>query len=103
MLSFYIAQYNAWCLNNGDHETPKRSYVNWNAELIWKMRTELAYQWDLLEDEIPIVFEKLLQSIKRPLLNLKSFIRGKSGKAPQNLEGITNPHWYDQNKNSFSH
>ncbi|KAH6700598.1 hypothetical protein BKA61DRAFT_705543 [Leptodontidium sp. MPI-SDFR-AT-0119] len=69
--------YNAWCLNRGDHATPKRGHLNWNSELIWKMRIELAYQWGLLEDEIPTVFETLLQSIRTSLLNLQSHLRGK--------------------------
>jgi hypothetical protein len=59
--------------------------VNWNAELIWKMRMELAYQWDLLEDDIPIVFENLLQSVKRRLLDLKSYLGGKLKKTPQSF------------------
>jgi hypothetical protein len=64
-------------MNDGDHRTEKRGKVNWNAELIWKMRMELAYQWDLLEDDIPIFFTDLLQSVKRQLLDLKSHLRGK--------------------------
>lgn len=51
---------------------------------------ELDFQWDLLEDDIPFAFEKLWQSIKHRLLNLKSFIQGKSMMAPQNLEDSTN-------------
>lgn len=41
---------------------------------------ELAYQWDMLEEEVSIVFDKLLQSVKQRLLNLKSVIRGESMK-----------------------
>jgi len=41
------------------------------------MRTELAYQWDMLEEEIPTLFEELLQSVKDQLLELKSTMRGK--------------------------
>lgn len=74
---FVAAQYNAWCLNRGDHATVKRDHVNWNAELIWKMRSELAFQWGLVEDEIPIVFEKLLHSIRASFLDLQSHLRGK--------------------------
>ena len=64
---------------------------------------ELKYQWDLLEDEIPIVFEKLLHSVKDRLLNLKSLTKGQSRKPPQNLEDSTNPRRYDQSKDSLSH
>jgi hypothetical protein len=53
---------------------------------------ELAYQWDMLEDEVLIVFDNLLQSIKRQLLNLKSFMRGESMKVLENLEDSTNYH-----------
>jgi hypothetical protein len=74
---FATGQYNAWCLNNGDHETGKRGHLNWNSELIWKMRTELAFSWGLVEDEIPIIFDKLLQSIRTCFLNLQSHLRGK--------------------------
>ena len=63
---------------------------------------ELAYQWDLLEDEVSIVFEKLLQSVKHQLLNLKSFIRGESMKIVQNLEDSTNYRRHYQNKDLFS-
>jgi hypothetical protein len=44
---------------------------------------ELAYQWDLVEEEIPTVFEKLLQSVESRLLDLKSYIRGKFMEAAQ--------------------
>ncbi|RDW73267.1 hypothetical protein BP6252_07174 [Coleophoma cylindrospora] len=70
--TWHTAQYNAWCKNNGDHTTPRRGSVNWNSELIWKMRSELAYQWDILEDEIPIVFTELLKSIRLSFLKLKT-------------------------------
>jgi hypothetical protein len=74
----YAAQYNAWCINDGVHQTPRRRFVNWNAELVWKMRSELEYQWDLVEDEIPIVFRGLVQATKAPLEFLESLIRSES-------------------------
>jgi hypothetical protein len=77
LLILLLAQYNAWCLNNGDHETAKRGHVNWNSGLIWKMRMELAYQWGLLVDEIPTVFRTLLESIKIRLIDLQSHLKGK--------------------------
>ena len=64
------------------------------------MRTELALQWDIVEDTIPSIFQELLRSVKDRLLDLKSLIRGGSLKAPLNIDGGTNP---DQNKGSFSH
>ncbi|KAN0095627.1 hypothetical protein V8E51_016338 [Hyaloscypha variabilis] len=85
--SWHWTQYNAWCLNHGDHATAKRGHVNWNSELIWKMRMELAFQWGLVEDEIPIVFEKLLQSIRACFLNLQSRLR-EQGFASPLVQGI---------------
>ncbi|RDW87518.1 hypothetical protein BP5796_03212 [Coleophoma crateriformis] len=72
---WHTSQYNAWCRNNGDHRSEKRGSVNWNSELIWKMRSELAYQWDILEEEIPIVFIKLLESIRLSFLKLTSKVQ----------------------------
>ncbi|RYP02574.1 hypothetical protein DL764_005748 [Monosporascus ibericus] len=64
-------QYYAWCLNKGNHETPSRSREDWNAKIIWKMRMELDYQWDLVEEEIPSLFESLLDTVKSELGYLK--------------------------------
>lgn len=72
----FVAQYNAWCLKNGDHKTPKKK-VNWNRELIWKMRTELEYQWDLLEEIIPDTFKELLDSVISHLRSLKLLLKSK--------------------------
>jgi hypothetical protein len=40
------------------------------------MRTELAFQWGLVADEIPIVFEKLAESTKAHFLTLQSHLKG---------------------------
>jgi hypothetical protein len=90
---FVTAQYNAWCLNRGDHATAKRGHLNWNSELIWKMRTELAFQWGLVEDEIPAIFEKLLQSIRACFLNLQSHLRGKWSRKSKSQQSGTNDHY----------
>lgn len=37
---------------------------------------EMEYQWEILEEEIPTQFKKLLQSAKATLLALQSKIRG---------------------------
>jgi hypothetical protein len=65
--------------------------VNWNAELIWKMRMELAFQWGLVEDEIPDVFRTLLPAVNAQLLYLKSFIQGQFMSFLRRLEDNTNP------------
>ncbi|KAI1057394.1 hypothetical protein LB507_011543 [Fusarium sp. FIESC RH6] len=70
------AQYNAWCLNNGDHQTMKRGHENWNSKIIWKMRMELECQWDLVEEEVSDVFTQLLEAIKKSLESLKSSLKG---------------------------
>ena len=75
-IDFQIAQYNAWCRNNGDYETSKRGAVNWNQELIWKMRSELDYPWDIIEEDCPQVFEELLQALESML---KQFISKFTG------------------------
>jgi len=72
-----LAQFNAWCLNNGNHSTPKRGHEDWNAKIIWKMRTELDYQWDLVEDEISVVFEQLLKSTEEVLASLRETVLGE--------------------------
>lgn len=73
--SWHWSQYNAWCLNNGDHETMKRGHENWNAKIIWKMRMELEGQWDLVEEEVYDVFNELLEAMKNRLNSLKSSLR----------------------------
>jgi len=48
---------------------------------------ELAFQWDLVQDEIPIVFDKLLQSIRACFLNLQSHFK-EQGFASALVQGI---------------
>ncbi|KAF5589898.1 uncharacterized protein FSUBG_11004 [Fusarium subglutinans] len=67
----FFGQYNAWCLNNGDHQTLNRGHENWNAKIIWKMRTELESQWDLMEEEVTDVFSALLDGVRNILDQLK--------------------------------
>ncbi|OBT81787.1 hypothetical protein VE02_09856 [Pseudogymnoascus sp. 03VT05] len=85
--SWHWTQYNAWCRHDGYHYTEKRGKVNWNAELIWKMRMEMAFQWETLEEDIPTMFKDLLQSAKAPLLALQSEMREKCF-SPLLVEGI---------------
>lgn len=56
----------------------KRGPVNWNRELIWKMRTELEYQWDLLEETILTSFEDLLDTVKRHFREVESLLESMS-------------------------
>lgn len=43
------------------------------------MRTELDYQWELVEDEISVVFKSLLKSVKELLTDLKEALLRKFG------------------------
>jgi hypothetical protein len=52
---------------------------------------ELAYQWDLVGDEIQDVFRTLSLAVKTQLLSLKSFVQGHSMKLPRNPKYSTNP------------
>lgn len=72
------AQHYGFCLNNGHHETPKRPREDWNAKILWKTRMELEYQWDLVEDEIPLVFDRLLDKAKIELAYLKDQLKSES-------------------------
>ncbi|KAM0490651.1 hypothetical protein ACHAP8_011340 [Fusarium lateritium] len=65
------SQYNAWCLRNGDHQTPKRGHENWNAKIIWKMRMELEGQWDLVEEEVPEAFAAIYDRVNDLLNSFK--------------------------------
>ncbi|KAK3306258.1 uncharacterized protein B0T15DRAFT_396538 [Chaetomium strumarium] len=59
----WSTQYDAWCRNNGYHCTPKRGRVDWNAKIIWKLRAELDFQWDIVQEEIRSVFDELLATV----------------------------------------
>ena len=72
----YSAQYKAWCLNNGNHWTAKRQAEDWNAKIIWKMRTELALQWEIVEEEIPALFSALSESVNEIMADSKEVILG---------------------------
>jgi hypothetical protein len=69
-------------LQNGNHSTLNRKHVNWNANLIWKMRMETEFAWELVLDEVHVVFERLkstvtasLEYIKTKALGMLAFCR----------------------------
>ena len=68
----------SWCRNDGDYETEHRR-ENWNARIIWKMRTDLAFQWDLVEEDIPELYGALTESVRTALADLKDTILGTFG------------------------
>ncbi|KAH6682229.1 hypothetical protein F5X68DRAFT_192586 [Plectosphaerella plurivora] len=59
--------YRAWCRRNGSHQTPSRGQVNWNSDLAWKMRSELAFAWDLVFEEVASIYGRAAQSMSKHL------------------------------------
>ncbi|ERT01391.1 hypothetical protein HMPREF1624_02637 [Sporothrix schenckii ATCC 58251] len=68
------AQYNSWCLHDGDWSTPKKPHVNWNAELIWRMRIDLDFQWDIFEEQTQDEFNAVHENLGASLVELKDVI-----------------------------
>ncbi|KAK3291871.1 uncharacterized protein B0H64DRAFT_242135 [Chaetomium fimeti] len=60
---WHYTQYSAWCGNNGKYST-RLLTADWNAQIIWKMRMELAYQWEIVIEEIDALFNTLLAAIE---------------------------------------
>ena len=74
----YLVQYNAWCLKDGNHSTPKRNAQDWNATIIWMMKAELDCPWNIVQEDIPDQFSALSGSIREILEDLKREIIGTS-------------------------
>jgi hypothetical protein len=68
------AQYNAWCRHNGHHYTNKRGDVDWNALIVWKLRSELEFQWDIVQDEVKDVFRDLQATVSKQFGALETAI-----------------------------
>ncbi|KAM0272239.1 hypothetical protein ACHAQH_008760 [Verticillium albo-atrum] len=66
-----LDSYNAWCRHNGKYSTPVHENIDWNSQIIWKMRMELAFQWEIVEEEVPAVFAKLTEDLSKELTWLK--------------------------------
>jgi hypothetical protein len=64
-------EHSQFCLNYGKGTRISGKHINWNSEIIWKMRTELDFQWDLLEEEIPKVLTALQAVSITTFKNLK--------------------------------
>ncbi|CAK7218513.1 hypothetical protein SEUCBS140593_003572 [Sporothrix eucalyptigena] len=73
-LMTYFSHYNAWCLNNGEHSAPKKDYTNWNAKINWKMRSEIEYPWDLVEELTQSHFDEFEQALSGRLMKIKEYI-----------------------------
>jgi hypothetical protein len=52
--------------------------VNWNQDLIWKMRSELDFQWELVEEEAVDIFKVLLESLVSELILFKAQLEGNA-------------------------
>ncbi|CAG9951905.1 unnamed protein product [Clonostachys rosea f. rosea IK726] len=83
-IEWHWSQFNAWCLHDGNHETDGREREDWNAKIIWKMRSELEYQWEVLEQERSEVFSTLLGTVSTLLVSLKSNIQSLAPVTVQN-------------------
>lgn len=74
--------YKAFCSRNGHHETAKRPREDWNAKILWKMRMELAYQWDLVRDEVSDVFTRLQEIAATQMKGLQDTVKGAINPVP---------------------
>lgn len=66
------AQYNAWCKNDGKHQTGKRPFADWNAEVIEGMVSDSRDAWDLVERRSSNLFASLASSLATQLDSLGS-------------------------------
>lgn len=85
---WHWTQYNAWCRNNGHHYTEKRGDVNWNKEIIWKMRTELALQWEMVEEEMPKMFKSVEEAVDESFGEIQATMRSL-GAVPTLSESVS--------------
>lgn len=85
---WHWTQYNAWCRNNGHHYTEKRGDVNWNKEIIWKMRTELALQWEMVEEDMPKLFKSIEEAVDKSFGEIQATMRSL-GAVPTLSESVS--------------
>ncbi|KAI7973128.1 hypothetical protein EIK77_004405 [Talaromyces pinophilus] len=81
-------------MKNGNPSPQGSDHVNWNGELIWKMRSELAIEWDIFEQEIPIIFKDLLRRLKKCLEEMGTYLGSQLNSVllNKNLSGMLEPH-----------
>lgn len=77
--------YDAWCRHNGAHSTRNRAYTDWNTKIVWKLRAELDFQWDIVEEEVGAVFNELRAAVAEQFDALKKAVRDLSSSAPGEL------------------
>ncbi|KAK2596612.1 hypothetical protein QQS21_006288 [Conoideocrella luteorostrata] len=79
------AQYDAWCRNYGNHSTYKKEREDWNAQIIWKMRSELEFAWNIVEAEIPACFGSLQSSFLKVFEDLQTVFLSLVSQRPRSL------------------
>ncbi|KXJ86843.1 hypothetical protein Micbo1qcDRAFT_139663 [Microdochium bolleyi] len=67
---YHNTQYNAWCKNDGKHQTVMCDFADWNAEIIDGMVNDLELAWDDLERKSLERFESLESSLTLQLQDL---------------------------------
>ncbi|KAL1896098.1 hypothetical protein Sste5346_004838 [Sporothrix stenoceras] len=48
---------------------------NWNTKVLWKMRSEIEYQWDLIEEATENLFAELERAVSEHLKKLEEYIQ----------------------------
>lgn len=60
----------------------ERDRKDWNANIIWKMRVELEYQWDIIEEDVPGLFSALSSEVGAVSGDLKQSTVSRSSSQP---------------------
>ena len=53
--------------------------TNWNALIIWKMRTELELAWDIVKEQVPTVLQRVLDGASALLVSLQTTVQEAAG------------------------
>jgi Dynamin family len=63
---WHNSSYAAWCRHSGEYKTKSRGYINWNDEMIQKLRMELQEPIDgFKEDILQIFIDKIQKPFER--------------------------------------
>lgn len=72
--AWHWASYKAFVRNDGTHTTAAVGHRRWNNEMLWKMREELQFSWNLVEEEILAEFQELKERIKAQINELANSV-----------------------------
>lgn len=64
---------------------PGRGRKNWNANIIWKTRVELEYQWEIIEKDVSGLFSALSSEIGAVSGDLKQTTVSWSSSQPRGI------------------